>query len=100
MQQADRGQAAASVPAGGIRPRPARRRRRKRGDGFLPYLYVAPALLVVGLVFAYPLVKIFDFGIASGGRSAIFSSSGLSVFGNRTTYFGRTIRRTKRFDGV
>ena len=71
MQQADRGQAAASVPAGGIRPRPARRRRRKRGDGLLPYLYVAPALLVVGLVFAYPLVKIFDFARKQVGQGLI-----------------------------
>ncbi len=40
----------------------------------------------------------FDFGNASGGNSAIFNSSGLDS--KRTTYFGRTIRRTNRLDGV
>src|SRR5215211_2203866 len=28
---------------------------------WIPYLYVAPAIALLGLVFAYPLVRVFDF---------------------------------------
>ena len=41
-----------------------------------------------------------DFGNASRGNSAIINSSGRSLSGNRTTYFGRTIRKTNNDDGV
>lgn len=45
--------------------------RRPRGDGLLPYLLLLPAVLVVGLVFAYPLVVIFRYARQTVGQGLI-----------------------------
>jgi ABC-type sugar transport system permease subunit len=47
------------------------RARRRRGDGLAPYLYVAPALALIGLVFAYPLVTVFGYARQQVGSGLI-----------------------------
>ncbi len=64
-----------------LRSRPSRRAaRRRRGSGRLwPYLFALPALAVLGLVFAYPLVAVVRDSFYSGTASNL-SFSGLSNY--------------------
>jgi ABC-type sugar transport system permease subunit len=45
----------------------ARPSRRARGHSLTPYLFVAPAVLVLGLVFAYAVVRLFVQSVSSPG---------------------------------
>ncbi|SRR5579883_2924391 len=52
----------ATVIDGAARGLPISRRaqRRRAGDALMPYLYILPAALIVGLVIVYPLVDVFQ----------------------------------------
>ena len=62
------------VPGGPAAPAPVRRRRRRR-DRATPYLLLAPALLVLGLVLGYPLVRLLAISMQDYGLRALFTGS-------------------------
>ena len=70
--------ATAARPAEPAAPGPApaaARRRGRRRDRATPYLLLAPALLVLGLVLGYPLVRLLAISMQDYGLRALFTGS-------------------------
>ena len=58
----------AAVVAGARSERPRRHRRRR---SLWPYGFVAPAVLLIGLVFLYPIVQVIRYSFYAGSTSAL-----------------------------
>jgi ABC-type sugar transport system permease subunit len=56
---------------------PPARRRRVAGRSWEPLLWIAPALLVVGLIFVYGLISLINTSLRSGGRFVGFHNLSL-----------------------
>lgn len=93
----------APVGPGHRAPGPTARRRRRRRDRATPYLLLTPAVLVLGLVLGYPLVRLIAISLQDYGLRALFTGSapwtGLSNYSAifSAGQFGTVLLRTLLF---